>query len=70
MGRKEQIFQRRYFMIRAAAIVLVLLLIGDVVSERLSLPIPGAAIGLVVLAMAFAVRGGPDEGSEARWRDV
>jgi holin-like protein len=52
-------------MIRAAAIVLVLLLIGDVVSERLSLPIPGAAIGLVVLAMAFAVRGGPDEGSEA-----
>jgi len=57
-------------MIRAAAIVLVLLLIGDVVSERLSLPIPGAAIGLVVLAMAFAVRGGPDEGSEARWRDV
>lgn len=50
-------------MIRSAAIVLLLLIFGDAVAEAFSLPIPGAALGLVLLAIAFAVRGGPDHGS-------
>lgn len=51
-------------MIRSAAIVICLMVIGDVIVERFSLPFPGAAIGLAVLTALFACRGGPDEGSE------
>lgn len=51
-------------MIRSAAIVLILLILGDGVAERFALPIPGAAVGLLALTIAFAIRGGPDKGSE------
>ena len=51
-------------MTRSAAIVLVLLILGDVVADHFSLPVPGAALGLLALATAFAIRGGPDRGSE------
>lgn len=51
-------------MIRSAAIVLVLLLASDAIAERYGLPVPGAALGLVLLTAAFAFRGGPDRGSE------
>lgn len=51
-------------MIRAAAIVILLLLAGDVIAEGNDLPVPGAALGLAALTVAFAIRGGPDRGSE------
>ncbi|MDU8914020.1 CidA/LrgA family protein [Aestuariicoccus sp. MJ-SS9] len=51
-------------MIRSAAIVLALLVIGDAVAAFYALPIPGAALGLAALTLAFALRGGPDPGSE------
>ena len=51
-------------MIRSAAVVLFVLLSGDVIADAFSLPVPGAALGLMVLTTAFAVRGGPDRGSE------
>lgn len=50
-------------MLRSASIVVVVLLIGDVVSDVLSLPVPGAALGLLALSLGFAIIGGPDEGS-------
>lgn len=51
-------------MTRSAAIVLILLILGDAIAERLALPIPGAALGLAALTTAFAIRGGPDRESE------
>jgi len=51
-------------MVRSAAIVLTLLICGDALVEGLNLPVPGAALGLVVLVAAFWARGGPDKGSE------
>ena len=51
-------------MTRSAAIVLVLLILGDLLVERFSLPIPGAALGLLALSAVFAIRRGPDKGSE------
>ncbi len=51
-------------MTRSAAVVLVLLVLGDAVAARFALPIPGAALGLGALTLAFALRGGPDTGSE------
>jgi holin-like protein len=51
-------------MTKSAAVVLILLTLGNAVAERFALPIPGAALGLAVLATAFAIRGGPDNGSE------
>jgi holin-like protein len=51
-------------MTQSAAFVLILLILGDAVVERFGLPFPGAALGLAALAMAFALRGGPDTGSE------
>lgn len=51
-------------MVRSAALVLLLLIFGDAIAERLDLPIPGAALGLVTLVAAFSVCGGPDKGSE------
>lgn len=51
-------------MIGSAAVVLGLLIVGDAMADRFALPIPGAAVGLTVLVAAFAIRGGPDKGSE------
>jgi holin-like protein len=51
-------------MTRSAAVVLTLLILGDVIAEHLVLPIPGAALGLAALATSFAIRGGTDKGSE------
>lgn len=51
-------------MIRSAAVVICLLVLGDVISEQFSLPVPGAALGLAMLTGVFALRGGPDPGSE------
>jgi holin-like protein len=48
----------------SAAIVLILLILGDAIAEIFALPIPGAALGLATLTAAFAIRGGPDTGSE------
>jgi holin-like protein len=50
-------------MIQAAAQVLVLLVLGQVIVDWLSLPFPGSAVGLLMLVAIFAVRGGPDAGS-------
>lgn len=49
-------------MIRAAAILLLLLIAGNVIAEASGLPIPGAALGLVALTAIFVATGGPDEG--------
>jgi len=49
-------------MIRAAALVLGLLVAGNAAAEALRLPVPGAALGLIALTAVFAVRGAPDEG--------
>lgn len=51
-------------MLQAAGLSLALLIVGDTFTERFAWPIPGAAIGLAVLTAFFAIRGGPDEGSE------
>jgi holin-like protein len=45
-------------------LVLGLTVIGDAVAESLAVPVPGAAIGMMVLASVFAVRGGADSASE------
>jgi holin-like protein len=51
-------------MIRSAAIVICLMVAGDVIAEQYALPFPGAALGLALLTAVFALRGGPDAGSE------
>jgi holin-like protein len=51
-------------MVRSAAIVLLLLIVGDAMAEVFALPVPGAALGLATLTAAFAICGGPDPGSE------
>ncbi|MEM6388034.1 MAG: CidA/LrgA family protein [Pseudomonadota bacterium] len=50
-------------MLRSASIVVVLLLLGDTAANVLSLPVPGAALGMLALSFGFAIAGGPDEGS-------
>lgn len=50
-------------MTQSAAIVILLLVLGDAIVERFLIPVPGAAIGLAALSIAFAIRGGPDPGS-------
>lgn len=49
-------------MIRAAAIVVCILVLSDAISDNLGLPVPGAGIGLILLAIYFAIRGNPDDG--------
>ena len=51
-------------MTQSAAIVLFLLILGDIVAAYFSLSIPGAALGLATLTLVFALRGGPDRASE------
>jgi holin-like protein len=52
-------------MTQAAAVALVLLILGEAIAETFALPIPGSALGLCALAAGFAILGRPDEGSEA-----
>jgi holin-like protein len=42
--------------------VISLVVFGDMIADRLEAPVPGAAIGMVLLATAFAIQGGPDDG--------
>ena len=49
-------------MVKSAAIVVCLLLFCDTVSDLLILPVPGAAIGLLVLSTILALRGDRDGG--------
>ena len=50
-------------MIRSAACILLLLIAGDAIVEKLDLPFPGAALALLALSGVFALSGGPDSGS-------
>ena len=47
-------------MIKTLVLVLVLTVIGDVLAEAFTVPVPGAAIGMILLAALFAVRGRAD----------
>lgn len=49
--------------IATLGLVLALTVIGDAVAVGLELPVPGAAIGMLMLASIFAVRGGADPAS-------
>ena len=51
-------------MIQSAAAVLALMILGEAIATHAALPIPGAALGLLALTAVFALRGGPDRGSE------
>lgn len=51
----------RLFWALAAALALTVL--GDVVAESLALPVPGAAVGLGILACVFVAQGGADAAS-------
>ena len=50
-------------MIRAAALVLGLLILGQTAVDLFALPFPGASVGMILLVMIFEIRGGPDAGS-------
>ena len=52
-------------MTQSAALILTLLALGDAVAERMTAKLPGAAIGLALLTIGFALRGGVDDGSDA-----
>jgi holin-like protein len=47
----------------SAALVLGALILGQVFVDWLSLPFPGSAVGLLLLAAVFAIHGGPDTGT-------
>lgn len=48
-------------MISALSILLVFQLTGEVLARFFDLPIPGPVIGMVLLFLALALRGGPGE---------
>nr|MBL8410191.1 CidA/LrgA family protein [Dechloromonas sp.] len=48
-------------MISALTLLLLFQLIGEVVARWLDLPIPGPVIGMLLLFLALAVRGGPTD---------
>lgn len=50
-------------MIQSASAVLALTILGEAVAAHVTLPIPGAALGLLALTGIFVLRGGPDRGS-------
>jgi len=50
-------------MLKAISIVLALSVIGDTLVQALQMPVPGAAIGLLLLTGLFVWRGGPDAAS-------
>ena len=50
-------------MLQAFIVVISLLIFGDVFLTLSGAPIPGAVLGLVLLAASFALRGKPDDGA-------
>lgn len=46
-------------MIGAITLLLVFQLVGEVIAQSFSLPIPGPVIGMALLFVALALRGGP-----------
>lgn len=48
-------------MLRMFVIALALAILGDWLAVAADLPIPGSTIGMVILALAFSLRGGADE---------
>lgn len=50
-------------MLKSVSILLALSVIGDTVADALQMPVPGAAIGLLLLTGHFVLRGGPDADS-------
>ena len=57
-------------MIQSMVVVLALAVLGDTLADALDAPVPGAAIGLVLLAGLFTVRGGPDRDSAVLFEGV
>lgn len=49
-------------MIRAAAITICLLVLGDSLVEATALPLPGSALGLLCLSVFLGMRRGGDDG--------
>ena len=50
-------------MIKFLTLVLILSVIGDAIAASLDAPVPGSAIGLLLLTSLFVVRNGPDAGA-------
>ncbi|MCG6875174.1 MAG: CidA/LrgA family protein [Betaproteobacteria bacterium] len=50
-------------MIKTVVIAVALAILGDAIVEMLDIPVPGAAIGMMLLATIFAARGGVDAGA-------
>ena len=50
-------------MTKSILLACVLLIIGDTITNFWRVPIPGAAIGLIMLSVLFFYKGGPDDGS-------
>lgn len=49
-------------MIGAITLLLVFQLVGEVIAQTFSLPIPGPVVGMALLFAALAMRGGPSPG--------
>lgn len=54
-----------FAIIRAAALVLALVVVCDSVAQTIGIPVPGAAVGMILLFAVFKVRNGPDLGTAA-----
>jgi holin-like protein len=52
-------------MIGSAAIILAIAILADSLANQLAVPIPGAALGLIVLTAVFVLRGRPEAGVAA-----
>ncbi len=52
-------------MVSALAWLLVFQLTGEVIARGLQLPVPGPVLGMMLLFLALAVRGGPGEDLQA-----
>lgn len=52
-------------MVGSLTLILLLAVVGDCITDALGLPVPGPAIGLLLLTLIFVVREGPDQGSAA-----
>jgi len=50
-------------MIRTLVLAAALALLGDTCADALNVPVPGAVIGMIIVAILFAMRGGVDAGS-------
>jgi putative effector of murein hydrolase LrgA (UPF0299 family) len=57
-------------MIESLALILLLAVVGDGITDALGLPVPGPAIGLLLLTLIFAARKAPDQGSAALFEAI